>query len=340
MKYIIMCGGQYPKFKTPKQLLKVNGEVIVERTIRLLKENGIKDISISTTNPAFDYLDVPKLKHKNEFVCWDPEENKKSNKCWLNAFYQLNEPVCYLYGDVYYSGEAIKTIVETPVKDTMYFCVPDKCDVPNKDKRNTKGREPLAFKVTNYKKFNDAVNDLLAMVDQGVFADKIQPFSWHLYRYLNGLNYLMTDWGEMNNIFTTKGDYTIINDYTTDVDSESDIIKIECFMKEGGNMIKVEAIKDFNLGRFDELKNIVRKGANTKGHLNKGDVFECEQGLAEYLTGKNDKKLVVVRVIEVIPEAKVEEPKIERETIIEEKPIEIKPKKSYKYNKKSKKVVD
>ena len=24
MKYIIMCGGNYDKFKTPKQLLKVN----------------------------------------------------------------------------------------------------------------------------------------------------------------------------------------------------------------------------------------------------------------------------------------------------------------------------
>ena len=44
MKYIIMCGGKYPKFEIPKQLLKVNGEVLVERTIRLLKENGITNI--------------------------------------------------------------------------------------------------------------------------------------------------------------------------------------------------------------------------------------------------------------------------------------------------------
>ena len=38
MKYIIMCGGKYDEFEKPKQLLEVNGEVIVERTIRLLKE--------------------------------------------------------------------------------------------------------------------------------------------------------------------------------------------------------------------------------------------------------------------------------------------------------------
>ena len=41
MKYIIMCGGVYPQFKIKKQLLKVNGEILVERTIRLLKQKSI-----------------------------------------------------------------------------------------------------------------------------------------------------------------------------------------------------------------------------------------------------------------------------------------------------------
>ena len=67
MKYIIMCGGKYRGFETPKQLLKVNDEIIVERTIRLLKGHGINDIAISTNNPAFDYLDVEKLRHENKF---------------------------------------------------------------------------------------------------------------------------------------------------------------------------------------------------------------------------------------------------------------------------------
>ena len=29
MKYIIMCGGDYKKWKTPKQLIRINGEPIV-----------------------------------------------------------------------------------------------------------------------------------------------------------------------------------------------------------------------------------------------------------------------------------------------------------------------
>ena len=50
MKYIIMCGGIYKKWETPRQMLPINGEPIVARTIRLLRENGIKDIASSIWN--------------------------------------------------------------------------------------------------------------------------------------------------------------------------------------------------------------------------------------------------------------------------------------------------
>lgn len=73
---------------------------------------------------------------------------------------------------------------------------------------------------------------------------------------------------------------------------------------KGGNMIKVEVIETFNLERYNELKNIQRKGANTIGMLYVGDKFECEKELADYLLGDNPIKKAVVKVIEVIPEKK------------------------------------
>ena len=51
MFYIIMCGGTYKKWETPRQLTKVCGEPIVARTIRLLREQGVDDIAISSNNP-------------------------------------------------------------------------------------------------------------------------------------------------------------------------------------------------------------------------------------------------------------------------------------------------
>ena len=100
-------------------------------------------------------------------------------------------------------------------------------------------------------------------------------------------------------------------------------------------MIKVEALQEFTLARFDEIENIERARRSEKGKLFTGDKFECEKELCDYLLGANPLGKAVVKVIEVIP-AKVEikeEPKIEEkpETIIKEvKPKSNKKKKSSK----------
>ena len=54
MEIIIMCGGVYDFFKIPKPLSVINGETLLERTIRLLKENGAEDIYISSNNEVFE----------------------------------------------------------------------------------------------------------------------------------------------------------------------------------------------------------------------------------------------------------------------------------------------
>ena len=227
-----MAGGKYDKFETPKQLLKVNGEILIERTIRLLKENGITDIAISTNNPAFDYLDVPKLKHENNFVYCKNDEADSSKYSWLNAYYPLEESACYLHGDVYFSDEAIKTIINTKVKDTMFFCTFDWSDGV-KDKRNFKGREPFGYKVENQAVFRYAINKIKYLTDEGYFKGSIPPLSWTLYRFLNGYDIKCNakKYTEINNIFQDKGDYIVINDYTTDIDDIKDIAVLEEYIK-------------------------------------------------------------------------------------------------------------
>lgn len=66
-------------------------------------------------------------------------------------------------------------------------------------------------------------------------------------------------------------------------------------------MIKVEVIERFNLGAFDELKNIKRINSDVKGQLFVGDTFECTKEMADYLLGENKLKKSFVKVIEVIP---------------------------------------
>ena len=74
-------------------------------------------------------------------------------------------------------------------------------------------------------------------------------------------------------------------------------------------MIKCEVTKEFTLSKFDELKNIQRKGMDSKGKLYNGDTFECDKEMADYLIGDNDKKLIVVKVLEIIPDEKTKKKK-------------------------------
>jgi hypothetical protein len=50
-------------------------------------------------------------------------------------------------------------------------------------------------------------------------------------------------------------------------------------------MVKVRVIKEFNLSKFNELKNIIRiSNQNEEGSLFVGDIFECTEDMANYLT--------------------------------------------------------
>ena len=98
-------------------------------------------------------------------------------------------------------------------------------------------------------------------------------------------------------------------------------------------MIKVEVIEKFTLKKFKELENLKRakkeyEDAKYDGQLIQKDTFECSKEMADYLTGNNPLKKVVVKVIEVIPEAKIEY----NDEVLEETP-----KATLKHEKKSKK---
>lgn len=67
-------------------------------------------------------------------------------------------------------------------------------------------------------------------------------------------------------------------------------------------MVKVQAIIDFTYKNYDKIQNLESKDKKEKGKIFYGDIFEIENEEALYLTGKNDFKIVAVKVLEVIPE--------------------------------------
>lgn len=68
-------------------------------------------------------------------------------------------------------------------------------------------------------------------------------------------------------------------------------------------MIKVEVIKEFTYKDFDNIKDTLKRASskNEDGRLYEGDIFECSKKIVEYLTGKNEEGITVIKIIEVQP---------------------------------------
>ena len=207
-----MCGGVYDFFTTPKQLSVINGETLVERTIRLLKENGINDIYISSNDDRFKQY-APVLKHTNTYKV----ENGNILGYWLDAYYPEEEPCIYLHGDVYYSSNAIKKIINYEAKYNTF--------IGNEIARNKEHKnwgEPFGWIVVNQKEFRDGIDKTKKLQDEGKL-ERGFGISWELYRVLNGL--------DPNKMFIYDNTYLSIDDETIDIDAPNQIEELNRRLK-------------------------------------------------------------------------------------------------------------
>jgi len=165
----------------PKQLIEIGGEPLVKRTERLLKANNISDISI-TVNRLNQYgeLDIPEIVNAGTYE--------------IDRFYPVEGPVIYLYGDVYYTENAMKTITST---DSNFFGRMENSITgkPHPELFAVKGDGTLIQK---------HIKEVKTLFDEKKIDRCI---GWELYQVFHGI-----DWSFL----------TIINDITDDFDCPSE----------------------------------------------------------------------------------------------------------------------
>ena len=207
MKYIIMCGGQYKRWQKPRQLIEVKGEPIVARTIRLLREAGVEDIAISSEMLCFWGYGVPVLVHRDDYVA---RKYNDMDGFWCNCFYPMDEPACYLFGDVIFSPRAIRYIVDYKTDDIMLFGSkpPFPAEYPKPY------IEPFAFKVENQEHLHEACREVKALEAEGMFNRK--PIAWETWAVIHG--------GDPNDV--DYDSYIGIDDYTCDIDNPEEVDQV------------------------------------------------------------------------------------------------------------------
>ena len=216
MKYIIMCGGTYHKWETMRQLTMIHGETLIERTMRLLQIAGVskRDIAVSVSNAEQASAIIQSGNHPTILVHNNPFEVIEQNKCngyWCDCFVIRYEPCTYLMGDVVFSTKAIETIVKTDTEDIEFFA-----SAPPFAKNYSKEwAEPFAFKVVNQEHLKSAIEKTKYLADKGAF--KRSPIAWEFWQVVKQT--------PLNRIDYTN--YTVINDYTCDIDEPKDIKNFE-----------------------------------------------------------------------------------------------------------------
>ena len=192
MRYIIMADGEGKRWGNykgvPKHLITVEGETILERTIRLLIKLGIDetDIWVTSSDPRYKTI-------------WNNTIPQSIKDCELERFEEslINGPVCYLYGDVYYTEPAMQTIIETDTNDILFF---------------GSDWEIFAIKVKEINKF---LNEKHKVKEKYMTGELNRCIGWEIYRSLHGL--LMEDEYDFDNHKITD-DYVKILDETCDFD--------------------------------------------------------------------------------------------------------------------------
>ena len=194
MKYIIMADGKGTRWNNylniPKHFIKIDGESIIERTIRLLNtKDPDAEIIVTSHDPRYD------LKGSTRY-------EPKSNVLEIDRFTEelIKDNICFLYGDTYYSEDSIDKIINEKVSDIMFF-----------------GNEKsiVAIKITDGSLFKRHVDNVRNLY----LEEKINDCKgWQVYASFQNLDY---------NTKVIKNNFIVLKDDTRDYNSPSDYEKIK-----------------------------------------------------------------------------------------------------------------
>ena len=282
IKFLIACSGDEKRWDNylgvSKHLVEINGERLLDRTIRLIKER-IKDKH--TGRYTINVIGFSKLYKTNNSVLKVPhyssqEEKDKhceypflyvSKKWWTDNKLDVqsnNKPdskpdintIIILFGDVYFTEEAIDTIIETASKSDQY-------EFYGRSNASTITKKPYGeiFGVSIPKSSMETVWDAILEVKKLRDDDKIDTFSeWEIYRKLQSIDLYS---------YEIKDNFTIIDDFTEDFDCPEDydmwIEQWEQWNKIFGKMKSIDqnvnTIKD---NQINPINNIIKKKKKKK----------------------------------------------------------------------------
>ena len=190
MKYVIMADGKGKRWNNydniPKHFVVINGEMVIARVVRLIRkfdENA--DVIITSHDPRYEIEGARRYEPKN-------------NVLEIDRFTEelIEDNMCFLYGDTYYSEEAMQMIVDTQVEDIQFF---------------GNGKSIVAIKIKDAELFRYHVQNVRNLFLEGKIKKCI---GWQVYQSFLNLPF---------DIKQVVDKYIYINDNTQDFNTPDDL---------------------------------------------------------------------------------------------------------------------
>lgn len=117
MRIVIMADGRGSRWENhlgiPKHFAQVDGERIIERIVRLLKKleqtMGL-EIIVTSHDKRYEF---------DGCIRYEPQNNVAEIDRFTEEL--IEDDMCFLYGDTYYSEASIEAIIKAEVEDLLFF---------------------------------------------------------------------------------------------------------------------------------------------------------------------------------------------------------------------------
>ena len=115
MRFVIMADGQGTRWNNymgvPKHLALVDGEPVIGRTVRLLREVAEEpEIIITSHDPRYEFEGA--VRHEPENNIYEIDRFTKELVC---------DDMCFLYGDTIYDRKVLAAIAESRPDDILFY---------------------------------------------------------------------------------------------------------------------------------------------------------------------------------------------------------------------------
>lgn len=190
MKYVIMADGKGKRWNNhaniPKHFVVVNGETVISRVVRLIKKfDKDAEVIITSHDPRYEIDGATR---------YEPQNNVLEIDRFTDEL--IEDDMCFLYGDTYYSEKAMRLIVETDVEDLQFF---------------GNGRSIIAIRIKDSELFRYHVENVRNLFLKGEIE---QCIGWQVYQSFLNLPY---------GIKKIVDKYIFIDDNTKDFNTPEDL---------------------------------------------------------------------------------------------------------------------